>query len=117
MNKLWYDLVYEDEFHDDGETHDINRVLYTSNDGLQKLTNELQNISNQSNGRHKFSIDGVDEDYEPPFDFIELSERPPEEKKSEEDGINMFYIIFGCAATVIVLALTGLASIVRWAFF
>ena len=117
MNKLWYELDYEDEFRDDDETHEINRVLYTSREGLLELANELNKISTKSNGRYKFLIEGYSKEYEPPFDYIELAEMPPDQEEGEEDGMGMFYIIFGSIAAVIILAIIGMISIVKWTFF
>ena len=117
MNKLWYQYEYEDEFRDDYETHEINRVLYTDKKGLEALTAELKKYTEKEYGRYKFEIEGVDEDYEAPFDFVELTDIPPDEKEREENGMGMFYVAFGSIVVVIMLAIVGLISTIRWVFF
>lgn len=78
LKKHWYELDYEDEPNED------TTVLYTSTEGLEALTNEMQRISAlNAEGRHLIALSDPDEEYEAPFTHIEIRETPQEEPDDE----------------------------------
>ena len=109
MKENWYELEYDDE---EAESCCSPSVLYTSQEGLESLTSELQRISEQKKmGRYELNINEMDCEYDAPFTHIEIAEKPPENENSEW-GWKPFAWLIAIILAVSTLALYGLVSII-----
>jgi len=107
--EYWYDLDYEDE------TGDCAGVLYTSRASLKRLVEEMTRISEQDEeGRHQLILEDIeiDNEYELPFTYIDVREKPPKEsfdETSEQWKKPLFYL----AAVIFIVGFLTLYGLVR----
>lgn len=111
LKKHWYELDYEDE------PNDCTTVLYTSKEGLEALTNEMQRIyALKTEGRHPIILSDPDEEYEAPFTHIEIRKIPQEEPDDEtlEDFAKQWKKpLFLIGSAIVVVGFLSLYGLVR----